>query len=233
MSETSMAIRAGSPPVFPPAPPLSLAASRPSWHRVSKRGLDIALSATMLLVLSPLMLTLTLLVCLDGGKALFGHTRVGRGGRAFQCLKFRSMVPDAEKALARLLADDPVAARMWRTSRKLPKDPRVTRLGGFLRATSLDELPQLINVLRGEMSLVGPRPVLQAELTEEYGASSGAYLSVRPGITGLWQVSGRSDTTYAERVALDVQYVQKLSIWQDLAILARTLPAVLARRGAY
>jgi lipopolysaccharide/colanic/teichoic acid biosynthesis glycosyltransferase len=202
------------------------------WQHVSKRGLDVVVASTMLLFLTPVMLGIALLVWSDGGKAIFGHQRVGRGGKVFRCLKFRSMVPNAEEALASLLAQDAAAAELWRTSRKLRKDPRVTLIGNFLRATSLDELPQLFNVLRGDMSLVGPRPVVQAELMEHYDSATSSYLAVRPGITGLWQISGRSDTSYAERVALDVQYVQSFSLWNDIKILTKTVPAVLTRKGA-
>lgn len=205
----------------------------PSWHYSAKRFLDIILSAFAIIVLSPVFLLIALLVCLDGGPAVFGHSRVGKGGRSFRCLKFRSMVPNAAAVLQDLLVNNPEAAQMWATSRKLPRDPRVTRIGKFLRATSLDELPQLFNVLRGEMSLVGPRPVVQEELTDHYGVAAVCYLAVRPGITGLWQISGRSDTTYAERVALDCRYVREFSLWQDLRILLQTVPAVLVRRGAY
>lgn len=199
---------------------------------ILKRALDVAAASAMLLFLAPLMLLVALLVSLDGARPIFGHTRIGNGGRPFQCLKFRSMVPNAEQALEDLLARDAEASELWRRARKLDQDPRVTWIGQFLRATSIDELPQLFNVLRGEMSLVGPRPVVQAELLEHYGLSAPAYMTVRPGITGLWQVSGRSDTTYDERVALDVEYVEKLSLRRDLRILAKTVPEVLRRRGA-
>lgn len=203
------------------------------WHHAGKRALDIVASSAALLFLSPLLLLISIAVMADGGSPVFGHKRVGRNGRSFRCLKFRSMVPNAGEVLAKLLKEDPEAARLWAATRKLPRDPRITRIGRFLRATSLDELPQLLNVLRGEMSLVGPRPVVQEELTEHYGAAAASYLAVRPGITGLWQVSGRSDTSYAERVALDCRYVREFSFWGDLRILLRTVPAVLAGRGAY
>jgi lipopolysaccharide/colanic/teichoic acid biosynthesis glycosyltransferase len=202
------------------------------WQHASKRGLDIIVASSMLLVLLPVMIGIALLVWLDGKSAIFGHPRVGRDGRIFRCLKFRSMVPNAEQALAELLARDAEAAELWSRSRKLQHDPRITLIGRFLRATSLDELPQLFNVLRGDMSLVGPRPVVTAELTGHYGPAATTYMAVRPGITGLWQVSGRSDTSYAERVALDVRYVQQFSFWGDIKILAKTVPAVLLRRGA-
>ncbi|WP_235034954.1 sugar transferase [Roseomonas sp. 18066] len=215
------------------AAPAAPRAARPrSWQHAGKRGLDILLASTMLLVLMPVMLVITLLVLRDGKGAFFSHRRVGRDGQSFGCLKFRSMVPDAEAALAKLLAEDAEAAELWRNTRKLKRDPRITRIGRVLRATSLDELPQLFNVLRGDMSLVGPRPVVQAELTEHYGTHASHYLAVRPGITGLWQISGRSDTSYAQRIELDVHYVERFSLWFDLVILAKTVPAVLVRRGA-
>lgn len=204
-----------------------------SWHHGAKRSLDIVVSGMALVVLAPLLLIIMAIVAADGGPAIFGHARIGRGGRSFRCLKFRSMVPNAAEVLAQLLQNDPEAARLWATSRKLPRDPRVTRIGRFLRATSLDELPQLFNVLRGEMSLVGPRPVVQEELDQHYGVAAASYLMVRPGITGLWQISGRSDTSYTERVALDCRYVREFSFWRDLKILFKTVPAVLFSRGAY
>jgi lipopolysaccharide/colanic/teichoic acid biosynthesis glycosyltransferase len=176
---------------------------------------------------------LVLLVRMDGGPAFYAHERVGRGGRLFGCLKFRSMVVDSERRLAELLARDPAARAEWEATRKLKRDPRVTWVGRFLRASSLDELPQLINVLRGDMSLVGPRPVICAELAAHYGAAAQHYLSVRPGLTGPWQISGRSDTTYAQRVALDVGYATRADLWTDVKILLRTPAAVILRRGAY
>ncbi|MDB5375527.1 MAG: hypothetical protein JWP04_4169 [Belnapia sp.] len=143
------------------------------------------------------------------------------------------MVPDADAALTRYLAEHPEFAREWAERRKVAHDPRVTRIGRFLRATSLDELPQFFNVLRGEMGLVGPRPVVAEELARYYGPTGrAAYVSVRPGITGLWQVSGRSRTTYAERVALDIRYVNEMSVPGDVKLMLRTIPAVLQRRGA-
>ncbi|MFC3125993.1 sugar transferase [Pseudoroseomonas globiformis] len=211
----------------------SVAPSSRRLHHISKRAFDVLASGSALLFLSPLLLLLYFLVKSDGGDALFGHKRIGRNGRSFACLKFRSMVPNAGEVLAKLLAENPEAARTWAETRKLQNDPRVTRIGKFLRSTSLDELPQLVNVLRGEMSLVGPRPVVQEELTQHYGAAAASYMAVRPGITGLWQISGRSDTSYAERVALDSRYVREFSFWTDLRILVKTVPAVLFGRGAY
>jgi lipopolysaccharide/colanic/teichoic acid biosynthesis glycosyltransferase len=206
----------------------------PSLRPAAKRGFDVAFALALLLVAAPMMLLLAAAIRLDGGSALYAHRRIGRGGTAFGCLKFRTMVPDADRVLAALLMRDPAALAEWQATRKLRDDPRVTRLGRVLRATSLDELPQLINVLRGEMSFVGPRPVVLSELETYYGAAgAAAYLSVRPGITGLWQVSGRSDTSYEGRVALDIAYVRNPSLRADLRILARTVRVVLRRRGAY
>jgi len=198
-----------------------------------KRAMDIAIAGAALLLALPLFLVLALAVRADGGPAFYAHPRVGRFGRLFGCLKFRSMLVDSQARLDALLAADPEARAEWEATRKLRRDPRVTRIGRFLRATSLDELPQLLNVLKGEMSIVGPRPVTEAELDRHYGAAAAHYLSVRPGITGLWQVSGRSETSYDQRVALDVAYVSQPSVLADLRILLRTPVAVLSRRGAH
>ncbi len=218
------------------APEALLAPPHAAWRaglRPSlKRALDVAGAAALLLVLAPAFILLALLVRADGGPAFYAHRRVGRGGTSFGCLKFRSMVVDSQARLEALLASDPAARAEWEATRKLRQDPRVTRVGRFLRASSLDELPQLINVLRGEMSLVGPRPVIQSELESFDGAAAAHYMSVRPGITGLWQISGRSDTSYAQRVALDVAYVAQPSLWTDVKILLRTPLAVLSRKGA-
>jgi len=161
-----------------------------------------------------------------GAPVLFAHRRIGCNGTPFRCYKFRSMVTDAEAKLQRVLATDPELAREWREQRKLADDPRITPLGRILRKTSIDELPQLLNVLRGEMSCVGPRPVVEDEL-RRYGRRQLGYLAARPGITGLWQVSGRSRTGYSRRVALDWLYVRRWSLRLDLVILLRTIPAVL------
>ena len=212
----------------PPAQGLA-AALRPA----AKRAMDILGAGALLLLALPAFLVIAALVKLDGGKVFYAHQRVGRGGQLFGCLKFRSMVVDSDQRLAALLARDPAARAEWDATRKLKNDPRVTAIGRFLRASSLDELPQILNVLRGEMSLVGPRPVQASELAAFYGAAAQHYMMVRPGITGPWQISGRSDTSYAQRVALDVAYVTKPSLRTDLKILFRTPVAVLARRGAY
>jgi lipopolysaccharide/colanic/teichoic acid biosynthesis glycosyltransferase len=229
------AAEAGSTPVARQATPIATAttALRGAMRPALKRAMDILGAALLLLACLPAFLIIAMLVRRDGGPVFYAHPRVGRGGTLFGCLKFRSMVVDSDKRLAALLESDPAARAEWEATRKLKRDPRVTGIGRFLRATSLDELPQLLNVLKGEMSLVGPRPVQQAELDQHYGAAAAEYASVRPGITGPWQVSGRNDVSYASRVALDVAYATTPSIWTDIRILLRTPVAVLARRGAY
>jgi len=212
---------------------IGLERDRKSLFPIAKRALDIIGAGVGLVLLAPFFLIVALLVRADGGPAFFAHQRVGRGGKLFGCLKFRSMVIDSQARLEALLANDPAARAEWEATRKLKNDPRITRIGRFLRSTSLDELPQLINVLRGEMSLVGPRPVQEAEIDRYYGASAAHYMAVRPGITGLWQVSGRSETSYESRVALDVSYVSRPSLLADLSILLRTPVAVISRRGAH
>jgi exopolysaccharide production protein ExoY len=212
---------------------IGLERDRKALFPIAKRALDIIGAGVGLVLLAPFFLIVALMVRADGGPALFAHQRVGRGGKLFGCLKFRSMVIDSQARLEALLANDPTARAEWEATRKLKNDPRITRIGRFLRSTSLDELPQLINVLRGEMSLVGPRPVQEAEIDRYYGASAAHYMAVRPGITGLWQVSGRSETSYESRVALDVTYVSRPSLLADISILLRTPVAVLSRRGAH
>jgi lipopolysaccharide/colanic/teichoic acid biosynthesis glycosyltransferase len=191
----------------------------------------IVLAVTMFAM--PLMIAIALAVYAnDGGPVLFRHRRVGRNGKTFYCLKFRTMAVDAEVRLADLLASDPVARAEWAADFKLRHDPRVTRIGAFLRRSSLDELPQLFNLMRGEMSLVGPRPIVEAEIAR-YGWRFRHYCAVKPGITGLWQVSGRNDVSYRSRVAMDCIYAKRKSPWLDLWVLAVTVPAVLAKRGSY
>ena len=205
------------------------AEARPaSLQPMLKRALDILGAGALLLLAAPAFALLALLIRADGGPAFYAHERVGRGDRRFGCLKFRSMVTDSQARLATLLDADAAARAEWEATRKLKDDPRVTRTGRFLRATSLDELPQLLNVLRGEMSLVGPRPVVPAEL-DRYGEARVYYLQVRPGLTGLWQVSGRSDLDYARRVALDAWYVRNWTLWHDVLILLKTLLVVPSR----
>ncbi len=200
----------------------------------TKRVFDVVVTLLILPVVAPVMLLIWIAVRLDGGKGLYAHPRVGQGGQMFRCLKFRTMVTNADAVLAQLLATDAQARAEWEQARKLVADPRVTRIGHTLRATSLDELPQLFNVLRGNMSLVGPRPVVPAEIEQFYhGADRAAYLSVRPGLTGLWQISGRSDALYERRARLDREYVNTASFRLDVTILWRTIAVVLSRRGAY
>jgi lipopolysaccharide/colanic/teichoic acid biosynthesis glycosyltransferase len=185
----------------------------------------------ILAVLSPLLLAIAWLIRRDGAPATFEHFRVGSGGRLFRCIKFRTMRPDAERALSELLARDPELRAEWQRHQKLANDPRVTPLGRWLRRSSLDELPQLFNVLRGEMALVGPRPITVPEL-RRYGQARWNYLSVPPGITGLWQVNGRNGTSYEQRVELDQLYVKNRCAWLDCKILAKTVMVVLSRDGA-
>jgi len=206
--------------------------SNDDWVKV-KRVIDAALALMILILVAPVMLILWVLAQSDGGSAFYSHKRVGFMGREFGCLKFRTMVVNSDAVLEAHLVANPTAQAEWEASRKLTNDPRVTWVGRFLRATSLDELPQLFNVLFGDMSLVGPRPVVRAELNRFYGAEGRtAYLSVRPGLTGLWQVSGRSDVGYAQRVALDTEYVRSTSLLLDAQILMRTVAVVLLQKGA-
>jgi exopolysaccharide production protein ExoY len=201
-----------------------------SWP--GKRPFDFAAAAVLLVLLFPFLLLGLAVSAYDTGRPLFTQQRLGFGGRQFGCLKFRTMSLDADDLLARHLAGDPAASAEWESTRKLRLDPRVSRAGTFLRKTAIDELPQLINVLMGEMSLVGPRPVVTAEIVK-YGTTWADYIRVRPGLTGLWQVSGRNDTTYEERVALDAIYVGNCTPALDLKILLLTIPALLSGRGAY
>ena len=195
--------------------------------------MDVSLAVLALIFLAPLMGIVGLAIWIqDGGPVFYAQTRIGRDGVGFKCLKFRSMLVDAELRLQHLLASDPAARAEWERDRKLRDDPRITAFGFFLRRSSVDEIPQLINVLRGEMSLVGPRPIVAAEAVR-YGRYIHHYCSVPPGITGLWQVSGRNDVSYRRRVALDVTYARSKSLMLDLKILAATVPAVLLRRGSY
>lgn len=196
-------------------------------------GMNFLVALLALIFLLPVMIGVALAVfAQDGGPILFAHRRIGRGGRHFYCLKFRTMAVDAEQRLAELLANDPEARVEWEKDHKLRNDPRVTGLGAFLRKSSLDELPQLFNVLRGEMSLVGPRPIVDAEVAK-YGRRFRNYCAVKPGITGLWQVSGRNDVSYRTRVALDCVYARERNLLMDGYIILSTVPAVLARKGSY
>ena len=200
--------------------------------RIIKRCFDIFGSICIILMLSPLLLYIYMIVKNDGGPAIYGHERVGINGKTFKCLKFRSMVVNSKDVLDELLKNDPIAKEEWDATFKLKNDPRITKIGAFLRKTSLDELPQLFNVLKGEMSLVGPRPIINAEL-ERYNDQVDYYLLSKPGMTGLWQVSGRSDVDYDTRVYLDAWYVKNWSMWNDIAILLKTVTVVLKKDGAY
>lgn len=197
-----------------------------------KRMFDIVVSASLLFVIAPLLAILASRVWQSGGPVLFGHQRIGRRGEPFTCYKFRTMVPSADKVLNEVLATNAAHRAEWEKDHKLKKDPRVTKIGAYMRRTSLDELPQLWNVLKGEMSLVGPRPIVDNELVR-YGEHSDYYLECRPGITGLWQISGRNDVDYAARVQLDTWYARNWSMWYDVVILLRTIRVVFARNGAY
>lgn len=197
-----------------------------------KRVFDIQLSVFFIVILMPVWLIFIYIITRDGGTAIYSHERIGLNGRRFKCYKLRSMVLNSDDVLRQLLETDRDAREEWEKNFKLRNDPRITRIGHFIRRTSLDELPQLFNVLRGEMSLVGPRPIVQEEL-ERYGANAKYYLAVRPGITGLWQVSGRNDVSYQERIQMDVHYVINWTFLQDLLILLKTVFVVCVRKGAY
>lgn len=228
------------------APRRAIAAAEPPVHRSHvletqerpiggflKRAFDVLFAASALVMLAPVMATIALGVRLhDGGPIFYGHARVGRGGRMFKCLKFRSMAKDSQALLDRHLAANPAAAAEWRRTFKLRDDPRITPIGKFIRKTSLDELPQLLNILRGEMSVVGPRPVVSDEL-DRYRLARIHYLRARPGLTGLWQVSGRNETSYEERIHFDKRYVLEWSLIGDIAIVLKTVPALLLARGVY
>ncbi|HBQ5767462.1 TPA: undecaprenyl-phosphate galactose phosphotransferase WbaP [Klebsiella pneumoniae subsp. pneumoniae] len=200
--------------------------------RILKRAFDIFGALAIIIVLSPLLLYISRKVKKDGGPAIYGHERIGKGGVPFKCLKFRSMVINSKEVLTALLESDPESKKEWDETFKLKNDPRITKIGGVLRRTSLDELPQLFNVLKGEMSLVGPRPIITAEL-ERYNEEVEYYLLSKPGMTGLWQVSGRSDVDYETRVYLDAWYVKNWSMWNDIAILFKTISVILRKDGAY
>lgn len=198
----------------------------------AKRLTDIALSIVFLVLFSPLFLVCAVMIRRSGQGILYSDRRVGRDGKVFHCHKFRTMLPNANKLLAHLLQKDPELRREWETGFKLKKDPRVTAIGRFLRKTSLDELPQLLNVLKGDMSLVGPRPMFEEE-QERWGPAIHYYYSTRPGMTGVWQIYGRSDTSYETRIRLNVDYVRNWTFWRDIVILFMTPKVFFARSGAY
>ena len=198
-----------------------------------KRSFDVVAASMGLLLLGPLFIMLALLVKMsDGGPVFYRHQRIGRGGRPFYCLKFRTMKTNGDAILELYLRENPQAQAEWVVARKLQLDPRITDVGTVIRKLSLDELPQLLNILRGEMSIVGPRPIVVEEL-ELYGAAAVYYLKSRPGLTGVWQVSGRNDVSYDKRVAFDQRYVENWSFRGDVAIILKTIPAVYAAKGSY
>ncbi len=196
-----------------------------------KDAIDFCGAIVALVLFAPLMAGIAAALTLQSGPVVFAHERVGLGGRKFRCLKFRTMAPDAEQRLKAVLEADPVAREQWERDRKLLNDPRITPLGKFLRETSLDELPQIFNILNGEMSLVGPRPVTESELSK-YGEDVVYYLKCKPGVTGMWQVHGRNNLSYEARVALDSQYARNQSLWLDAQILFKTFGVVMSKTGA-
>ena len=212
------------------SPTHSTALAEPMYRRLGKRLFDLCLAVLLIPLILPGTAFLALLIARDGGPAFFAHRRVGRGGRSFRCWKLRTMVPDAEAKLQAHLAKCPRAAAEWAETYKLTYDPRVTRLGAFLRKTSLDELPQLWNVLIGEMSFVGPRPVTEPE-TAFYGEHLLSYLALRPGITGHWQVHGRENGCYRERVSMDAAYARGVSLSGDAALIGLTVLRVFQGTG--
>uniref|UniRef100_A0A7C2K4X2 Exopolysaccharide biosynthesis polyprenyl glycosylphosphotransferase n=1 Tax=candidate division WOR-3 bacterium TaxID=2052148 RepID=A0A7C2K4X2_UNCW3 len=199
-----------------------------------KRGIEVVLAVFILPLLLPLIFLIGVAIILDSkGPIFYAQERIGRGGKPFKCLKFRTMYVDADLRLQEILDRDERAREEWQKYFKLKNDPRVTRIGKILRKTSLDELPQIFNILKGEMSFVGPRPVLKKELEEYYKEFSRYYCEVRPGITGLWQISGRNELDYEQRVRLDVWYVLNWSLWLDFVIFIKTIKVVLSGKGAY
>lgn len=199
-----------------------------------KRIFDILFSLTTLLISSPILALIALAIrCSSKGKIIYYQERIGRSGAPFRCYKFRTMFPDADTRLNDILKNDPHKKLEWEQHRKLKNDPRITRIGNFLRKTSLDEFPQFWNVLKGDLSVVGPRPVVKEEIEKHFGHKACKILSVRPGITGIWQISGRSDINYAQRIALDEKYVDTRNLWLDLKIVALTIPTMLLKKGAY
>jgi exopolysaccharide production protein ExoY len=216
----------GASSTWPVLVPLADPAPQPLGG-LAKRAIDVALAGLLLFLCAPIMLLLAAAIrLLMGGPVVFGHKRIGYGGRAFVCYKFRTMAGNAQELLERYLAANPAAAQEWQATRKLSNDPRVTALGRILRKSSLDELPQLLNVLRGDMSLIGPRPIVPDEMAH-YGRHAAAYLCARPGITGVWQTNGRSSVSYRARVACDRYYARRWSLGLDLKLLLKTIPAVL------
>ena len=199
-----------------------------------KRIFDLTLTIFGTILISPLLVFIAYKIHKeDPGPIIFSHTRIGKDGKEFSCYKFRTMVVNSDEVLEKYLLQNPVAKAEWESNFKLKDDPRITPIGEFLRKSSLDELPQIFNVLKGDMSLVGPRPVVREELDRYYCEATKDYYSVRPGITGLWQVSGRNDVSYDKRVAMDVEYIRTHNLWMDIVLLYKTIDVVWNKKGAY
>jgi exopolysaccharide production protein ExoY len=204
------------------------------FHLPEKRIFDLLFSVAVLLLLSPFFFLIGIIIALTSkGRVIYSHERIGRAGKPFQCLKFRSMYLDADARLEELLEKDAVSRREWKASHKLKNDPRITPFGQFIRKTSLDELPQFWNVVKGDLSVVGPRPVQKSEIIEHFGPHASKVLTIRPGLTGIWQTSGRSNTSYEERIEMDKDYIDTRTFWMDLKLIVKTIPAMLFSRGAY
>lgn len=199
-----------------------------------KRGFDLFFSTFVLTMGLPLYIAIALTIRLtSSGKIIYSQERIGRGGKPFRCYKFRTMYEDADVRLKEILEANPHLKVEWEKNRKLKEDPRITSVGIFLRSTSLDEFPQFWNVLRGDLSVVGPRPVVHEEMVKHFGPKAKKVFSIRPGLTGLWQISGRSNTSYEQRIILDEKYVDQHSFWMDLKLIALTIPTMIFRKGAY
>lgn len=211
-------------------------ANRTAWkiqHLAAKRIFDLLFSLTLLTLLSPLFLLIALAIRLaTSGSAIYVQLRLGRGGKVFKCYKFRTMYLNADQQLSDLLSQNPLLKNEWQKNQKLKNDPRIFLLGKWLRRTSLDELPQLWNVVKGDLSIVGPRPYMLAQ-KKELGALAPKILSVPPGMTGLWQTSGRSETTFQKRIALDAEYIDKRSFYFDIILIIKTIPQILFQKNAY
>lgn len=223
----------GARPFFRFIEPTPAADGMNAGSRWITRALDIVLASALLVVALPALLVVAVMLKFDSpGPLFFVQRRIGLGGKSFGCIKFRTMCVDSAAVLEAHLRTDPDARAEWNTYFKLKDDPRVTRLTSAIRKFSIDEFPQLLNIIRGEMTIVGPRPIIAAEI-EKYGAHFTDYCSVKPGLTGLWQVSGRNNISYSRRVALDRFYVRRKSVVLDMKIIAMTIPAVLGARGSY
>lgn len=203
-------------------------------HIFFKRLFDIFFGLSVIILGLPLFLIIGLIIrCTSKGPIIYYQERIGRGGVPFKCFKFRTMHQNAEQALQAILSSDPLKQAEWNQHHKLKHDPRITLIGNFLRKTSLDELPQFWNVIKGDLSVVGPRPVVYEEIIHHYGPKAYKILSIRPGLTGIWQVSGRGNTGYATRIKLDEQYVDTRSFGMDLKIILKTIPSMINAKGAY